>query len=77
MRLILTPDDPEFAAAASSLLPQFWGNKLSHCHGDVVWCVRSDSGLIEPLSHAETLEYLEGGEYEERLSQIEPGEEIT
>jgi len=33
--------------------------------------MRSDSGLMEPVSHKELDEYLYGGEYEERLEAIE------
>lgn len=62
---ILTPDSPYFTETLNALIPQFWGQKLEHCGGHVVWAVRAGSGLMEPLSHAEADEYLYGGEYDQ------------
>lgn len=69
MTLILTPDHPDFDRVSSRLLPAFWRNQLDRHGGAVVWCARSETGLLEPLSYAETDEYLYGGEYDERLAQ--------
>lgn len=67
-RLIL-PGDPEFDLTLATP-PPHWQQEAARLGGEFAFIVRADSGLLEPCSFAELDEYLEGGEYDERLTFI-------
>ena len=61
-RLIL-PGDPLYYATLASPPPVL--------PSEGCYIARSGSGLLEPATPAEIREYLEGGEYDARLGEIE------
>lgn len=68
-RLIL-PGDPEFDQTLATTPPPNWREIATRHHGEYAFIMRSDSGLMMPCSMAELDEYIEGGEYEERLEAL-------
>jgi len=65
MNLIL-PGDPEFDLTLASPPPN-WQQVAAQHRGEFAFVARSGSGLLEPVSFQELEEYLEGGEYAQRL----------
>lgn len=69
-RLIL-PGDPEFYETLGASLPPGWQSVRDSQNGDFGFIVRPGSCLLEPVSGNELDEYLDGGEYDERLDELE------
>ncbi|AFY80165.1 hypothetical protein [Oscillatoria acuminata] len=64
--LILTPDDPGFEEWLG-IPPPISSEK----RGETVFVAESGTGLLRAASWKETDEYLYGGEYNDRLVEIE------
>lgn len=64
--MIILPGDPEFELTLGIISPP--------STAEAVFIVRAGSLLMEPVSPAEATEYLYGGEYEERLAEIDADE---
>ncbi|MGB3492805.1 MAG: hypothetical protein WBA57_08755 [Elainellaceae cyanobacterium] len=62
--MLLLPSHPEFGSHVQSLCAGFWRREAFFQEG-VVWCGRSESGLLEPLSGRDVDDYVHGGELEE------------
>jgi hypothetical protein len=71
--MIILPGTPEFDWTLGRNLPPNWGQVAAQNGGAFHFVARAGSGLLEPVGTDELEEYLEGGEYEERL--IEVGDE--
>ncbi|MCU0525163.1 MAG: hypothetical protein MUF72_10090 [Elainella sp. Prado103] len=71
---LILPGDPEFNLALATPPPN-WQQEAARWGGEFAFIVRAESGLLEPCSFAELDEYLEGGEYDERLATIDDDEE--
>ena len=67
MKLIL-PGDPQFDRTLASPPPN-WQQVAARHRGEFAFVARSGSGLLEPVSYQELEEYLEGGEYAQRLQE--------
>lgn len=67
MRQLILPGDPEFYATLGTTLPPSPPGSA--------YIVRAGSLLLEPATQEEIDEYLLGGEYDERLSEMEPEED--
>jgi hypothetical protein len=63
---IITPDDPEFSQWLGIPPPISSENR-----GETVFIAEPGTGLLRAASWRETDEYLYGGEYAERLIEIE------
>jgi hypothetical protein len=68
--MLILPGDPEFDATLGRNLPPNWGAFASQNAGCCHFVARSGSGILEPVSEKDLQEYVEGGEYEERLLEI-------
>lgn len=71
--MLLLPGDPEFDRALATPPPnwrQFAANQPSFA-----FVARAGSGILEPVSMADLEDYIEGGEYDERLDEIEDAEQ--
>lgn len=67
---IILPGHPFFDEYLYSTLPPDWRDCAYH-NPDFAFIVRPDgSGLLEAVSEEELEEYLEGGEYDERLIEM-------
>lgn len=69
MGLIMLPGDLGFAETLLTPRPD-WQSKAEE-DGDTYAYVVGEDGLARPVTSWELEEYLEGGEYEERLLQID------
>lgn len=70
MTCLILPGDPLFQATLDWATPPDWRAVAAQHGGDLAFVVRADTGLMEPVSLPELDEYLEGGEYEMRLSRL-------
>jgi hypothetical protein len=63
MSPLILPGDPEFAITLGTALPP--------ATPDAVFIVRPGSLLMEPVSADEATEYLNSGEYDDRLLELD------
>lgn len=69
--LIILPGDPEFYLTLQTSIPPNW-RQVAHQDPDgFAFCARAGSGVLESMTDKDLEEYLYGGEYEERLEQID------
>ena len=73
--MLILPGDPEFDQTLGRNLPPNWGQVAGQNSGCFHFVARSGSGILEPVGAQDLEEYLEGGEYEERLQEM--GDEDT
>ncbi len=69
MGLLYLPGDPGFEETL--LMPRPDWQQVAAKDGDTYAYVVGESGLARPVTSSELAEYLEGGEYLERLMQID------
>lgn len=69
MSCLILPGDPLFNETLASPPPD-WGAHRDQYHGACHYVVRPGSMLMEAVSPGELEEYLNGGEYDERLEEI-------
>lgn len=63
MRQLILPGDPEFYMTLGTVTPP--------APVDSVFIVRSGSLILEPATPEEVDEYLAGGEYEQRMEEMD------
>lgn len=68
MSILILPGDPEFEATLATPPPN-WGAIAAQHSGEFAFVARSGSGILEPVSTRELDDYLEGGEYAQRLQE--------
>lgn len=69
--MILLPGDPGFDETLSAL-PFGWRSVAAAAGGEFAFICRAGSaGLMEAVPWSEAEEYIEGGEWDERLEEIE------
>lgn len=73
--MLILPGNPEFDSTLALNLPPNWQYEASNYGGDYGFVVDSDSGLLRVTNSIGIREYVEGGEYDARLSQIESDDE--
>lgn len=69
--MIILPSDSEFDETLCTTLPLNWQAIASQYSGDYGFVVDSESGLLRVENSRGIREYVEGGEYDERLALIE------
>lgn len=67
-QLLILPGSPEFEETLGIALTPGWKDYAAR-HNEIYFVV-DESGLMRPVNHRELTEYLEGGEYDQRLEQI-------
>lgn len=70
-RSLILPGDPEFNFTLATSPPPNWRQAAAKGGGFVNFVIEPNSGLMRPVTPEELTEYLEGGEYDERLDEIE------
>jgi hypothetical protein len=70
MSSLILPGHPLFDETLGEAIPPNWREVAARERG-ICFVFCSESGLMRPATAAEITEYLEGGEYDERLAQIE------
>jgi hypothetical protein len=68
--LILLPGDPGFQEILGMALPPGWRGERDRLHGEYAFVADAQTGMLRTASEAELLEYIEGGEYEQRLEAL-------
>ncbi len=69
-RLLILPGDPEWTLTLGGSLPPGWQDTAANTGGDFAFVARSGSGLLEAVPWHEAVEYMEGGEWDERMEEI-------
>lgn len=69
--LLLLPGDPEYEDTLATTLPFDWQEVATYHGGDYGFVVDSETGLLRVEDSVGITEYVEGGEYDERLAQID------
>lgn len=67
---LILPGHPDFEAWLHQNFPPDWGD-FAYSNPDFAFVVRSDSRILEAVSHEEMEEYIEGGEYDELLDGMD------
>lgn len=70
--MLILPGDPEFDRTLATPPPN-WSQSMARYGGECAFVARSGSGILEPVSLQNLDDYLEGGEYEQRL--LESGQD--
>lgn len=68
--LLFLPGDPEYEDTLATTLPFGWQEVAAYHGGDYGFVVDSETGLLRVEDSAGIRDYVEGGEYGERLGQI-------
>ena len=69
--ILILPDNPLFALTLNGSLPPDWMEKADRLGHFPNFVCDAATGLMRPVSRAEMIDYIEGGEYEERLDRGE------
>jgi hypothetical protein len=69
--MLLLPGDPEYEKTLGRTLPPDWRAKAEQFCGDFGFVAHAETGLLEAVSFSQLDEYIHGGEYDVRLSEIE------
>lgn len=72
--VLILPGDPEFYWTLSTALPPDWIAAADRIGEQCAFVADAESGLLRPAFADELEEYLHGGEYDERMKQIEAEE---
>lgn len=68
--LLIYPGDPDFDLTLTTFPPNW--RQFSYCNsGDVVFAAEPGSGVLRQVNADELTEYLHGGEYDERLHELD------
>lgn len=67
---VILPGHPCHDVTLAQNLPPGWADKAANSCGAGAFVFKLGSGLMVPASKAELTEYLDGGEYDERLESI-------
>ena len=68
--LLIYPGDPEFDLTLTAFPPN-WRQFSYGNSGDVVFAAEPGSGILRQVNADELTEYLHGGEYDERLHELD------
>lgn len=66
--MILTPDDIEYHTTLANI-PAYWQVLTQKTQDFMGWIYRDDGFVPDCVTQTEMLDYMLGGEYEERLNQ--------
>jgi hypothetical protein len=73
---IILPGHPFFDEYLYCTLPPGWRNFAYH-NPDFAFVARPGDGLLQAVTEIELEDYLEGGEYDERMSELEDEDYIS
>lgn len=68
---LILPGDPEYDETLACVLPPGWQAAAGQWGGDYGFVVDSQTGMLRVENSAGIREYVSGGEYDERLEQID------
>lgn len=64
---LILPGTLEYELTLGHCIPPDWKAEADRLSGQFAFIASSDTGLLRPCSAEELEDYIEGGEYEERL----------
>lgn len=73
--MLILPGDPLFDFTLSTAKRPDWGQAAAADGDSYAFIAEPGSGLMRPATMGELREYLEGGEYDERLEELGEEEE--
>jgi len=68
---LILPGDPEFDLTLATAFPPDWREKADRWSGDYGFVVDVETGMLRVVNSQQMQEYAFGGEYDERLQQID------
>lgn len=68
---LILPGDPEYDDTLAAVLPPDWQTAAGRWGGDYGFVVDSQTGMLRVENSQGIREYVEGGEYDERLDQLD------
>ncbi|MHC5824346.1 MAG: hypothetical protein ACYT04_53040 [Nostoc sp.] len=68
---LILPGHPKFDWTLSTAIPFHWKQVAQQDPDGFAFCARAGSALLEPMTDKQLEEYLYGGEYDERLEEID------
>ncbi|NER84498.1 MAG: hypothetical protein F6K42_34245 [Leptolyngbya sp. SIO1D8] len=73
--LIMLPEHPLFEVILSSVKPPGWRQASERLGDETNYVADPETGLLRTATPDELMDYVWGGEYDERLEQL--GEEVS
>lgn len=67
---LILPGHPLFDLTLATAIPPGWRQEAESCNAQVAFVAELGSGLLRPVSPDDLVDYLEGGEYDERCQEI-------
>lgn len=71
---LILPGMPDFDETIACIMPFDWQQIANKCDG-FQFVARAGSGLLEAVPNNQVIDYLYGGEYDERLNEIGENED--
>lgn len=68
---LILPGDFEYDETLAAVLPPNWQSQVNAWNGDYGFVVDSQTGMLRVENSQGIREYVNGGEYDERLEQID------
>lgn len=68
--MLILPGNPLFDLTLATALTPGWRQAAERCNAQVAFVAEPGSGLLRPATPDELVDYLEGGEYDDRLEEI-------
>ena len=68
---LILPGNPLFDATLATAIPPNWREVAEQAQAQPAYVACAGSGLLRPASPEELVEYLEGGEFDEREEELE------
>lgn len=66
---LILPGDPEFYETLENPEMFDW-RRFADLKGSAMFVVRAETGMLDCVTSNELIDYIHGGEYQERLSQM-------
>ena len=76
MNRLILPGDPLFDLTLATPPPD-WGQVAAKDGNTYAFVAELGSGLMRPVTQSELVDYLEGGEYDDRMAEIGEVEEVA
>ncbi|GAB4465525.1 MAG: hypothetical protein OHK0037_20370 [Elainellaceae cyanobacterium] len=73
---LILPGDPEFSLTLATALPPDWRAVADRMGEACCFVASAGSGVLRPATPEEMDDYLYGGEYDDRLSELDDDEEF-
>ena len=76
MSKLILPDNPLFHQTLACCKPPGWQQVAAKGNDWHAFVADANSGILRPVTYEDMIEYVAGGEYEERLSAIGENDDL-